>query len=76
MDSEPGHPQVYQILILGHLDDDWSEWFGNLVVTRSADGVTTLTGLLADQSALHGVLNKLRDLGLPIISLARIEAKR
>jgi hypothetical protein len=76
MDSELGRPEEYQIVIQGSLGDDWSEWFEGLAVTRIEDGVTTLAGSLADQSALHGVLIKLRDLGLPIISVTRIQPDR
>jgi hypothetical protein len=73
MDSEPDRPQRYQIVIQGYLDDDWSEWFEGLAIIQSQAGVTTLTGPLGDQAALHGVLNRLRDLGLPIVSLTRTE---
>ena len=74
MYSQPDRPQGYQIVIKGYLDDDWSEWFDGLTITRAKDGETVLTGLLADQSALHGVLIKIRDLGLSIVSLNPIEA--
>ena len=73
MNSASSRPQIYQIVIQGHLDADWSEWLEGLVITQAKDGETTLMGSLVDQSALHGVLIKLRDLGLPILSLTRIE---
>ena len=59
----------YEIRIKGHLDDRWAEWLEGLTFTHASDGTTLLEGLLLDQAALHGVLNKIRDLGLPIISI-------
>jgi hypothetical protein len=59
----------YEIRIKGHLDDRWAEWLEGLTFTHASDGTTLLEGLLLDQAALHGVLNKIRDLGLPIISV-------
>ena len=59
----------YAIRIKGHLDPRWADWFDGLSFTHDGDGTTLLAGLLADQAALHGVLNKIRDLGLPIISV-------
>ena len=59
----------YAIRIKGHLDQRWADWFDGLSFTHDSDGTTLLAGLLADQAALHGVLNKIRDLGLPIISV-------
>jgi hypothetical protein len=59
----------YAIRIKGHLDQRWMEWFDGLSFTHDSDGTTLLRGALADQAALHGVLNKIRDLGLPIISV-------
>ena len=65
--------QVYQIRVKGHLDHSWSEWFEGLSMTHEEDGTTVLTGPLADQPALHGLLIKIRDLGLPLVSVNRIE---
>jgi hypothetical protein len=59
----------YAIRIKGHLDQRWTDWFDGLSFTHAGDGTTLLVGTLADQAALHGVLNKIRDLGLPIISV-------
>ena len=59
----------YAIRIKGHLDQRWVDWFAGLSFTHDGDGTTLLAGQLADQAALHGVLNKIRDLGLPIISV-------
>ena len=60
---------IYQIRIAGLLDSSWTEWFDGLAITYIADDVTLLTGPLPDQAALHGVLNKIRDLGLTLLSV-------
>jgi hypothetical protein len=65
-------PIVYQIRVRGAIDARWSEWFGGLAVCPQADGDTLLTGLVRDQAALHGLLAKIRDLGLPLISVERV----
>jgi hypothetical protein len=70
--SKEGH-KVYQIRVKGHLDSSWSEWFEGLTIAYEADGITVLTGLLADQPALHGLLIKIRDLGLPLVSVNHVE---
>jgi hypothetical protein len=62
-------PGGYQIRIAGHLDQHWSAWFGDLDLTREEDGTTSLTGAIADQAELHGLLAKIRDLGVTLISL-------
>jgi len=67
---------VYRITIKGHLGPEWSDWFDGLTITLAGSGETILTGPLVDQTALHGVLIKIRDLGLPLLSLTRIEAGR
>jgi hypothetical protein len=61
--------QVYQIRVKGHLDSSWSEWFEDLSMAHEKDGTTVLTGPVADQPALHGLLVKIRDLGLPLVSV-------
>jgi hypothetical protein len=66
---EASQPRRYAIRIRGHLDQRWADWFDGLSLTHDSDGTTLLAGPLADQAALHGALNKLRDLGLPIISM-------
>ncbi len=68
--DEPGH---YAIRIEGHLDDRWAVWFGGLTLTREDDGTTLLTGLVIDQAALHGLLRKVRDAGMPLISVLRVK---
>ena len=62
----------YQITIQGHLDRHWSDWFDGLRITHEANGTTTLAGPLADQAALHGVLIKIRDLGLPLLAVTTV----
>ena len=60
---------AYQIRIKGHLDGSWSEWLGGLEISPLENGETVLTGPVRDQSALHGLLAKIRDLGLPLIAV-------
>ena len=62
-------PQLYEIRIKGHLDDRWAEWFEGLTITLEEDGNTLLTGTVIDQAALHGLLKKVRDLGMPLLSV-------
>ena len=69
--SEKAQPLVYQIRIKGHLGPEWSEWFGGLSITLEDNGDTLLTGPVVDQAALHGVLKKVRDLGMPLVSINR-----
>lgn len=65
-------PLTYQIRLKGHLGTDWAEWFGGLTITLD-EGDTLLTGLAFDQSALHGLLKKVRDAGLTLISVNPVE---
>ena len=60
---------VYNVRVKGHLDRCWSEWFDGLVLTHHLDGTTVLAGAVVDQAALHGILAKIRDLGLTLISV-------
>jgi hypothetical protein len=66
-------PTRYRLRIDGHLDDHWSARFGDLTLARESDGTTTLSGLVADQAELHGLLTKVRDLGVTLISVAVID---
>ena len=66
-------PEFYRIRVGGHLDSGWSEWFGGLRLTHEANGETVLSGLIVDEAALHGVLAKVRDLGLPLLAVNRVE---
>ncbi|MGO8951220.1 MAG: hypothetical protein ACLQUY_26910 [Ktedonobacterales bacterium] len=72
-ETDPDQPMVYQIRIKGHLGPHWSEWFLGLAVTLEDTGETLLTGPLADQAALHGVLRKVQDLGMLLISVIRVQ---
>lgn len=65
--------QIYRLTLQGHLDGDWSAWFDGLTVTLVDNGETILTGPVVDQTALHGVLIKIRDLGLPLLALTRLD---
>jgi hypothetical protein len=64
----------YEIRLKGHLDSRWATRFDGLALTIHADGTTTIHGTVVDQSALHGLLQKVRDIGLPLMSLTRVEA--
>lgn len=66
---------IYIIKLQGNLSDSWSEWFDGFTFTHEEHGTTNLTGEVADQAALHGLLKKIRDLGLPLISVNRIESQ-
>ena len=68
--SKPG---IYQIRIKGHLDSQWTDWFEGLMITRQENGDTLLTGIVIDQAALHGLLKKVRDLGLLLVSVCPLE---
>ena len=72
--TNPGEAKIYQIRIKGHLGRQWTEWFGGLTITLEDDGVTLITGLVVDQAALHGLLRKVRDLGVPLLSVNRVES--
>ncbi len=63
---------VYQIRIKGHLGREWTDWFGGLTITLEDNGDTLLTGPVVDQAALHGLLRKVRDLGMPLLSVTRV----
>jgi len=62
-------PPVYQIRIQGHLSQRWTDWFAGLTITLEEDGNTLLSGPVVDQSALHGILKKIRDLGMPLLAV-------
>ncbi len=66
-------PGLYEIRIRGHLDDRWRDWFDGLTITLEDSGDTLLTGPVTDQSALHGLLKKVRDLGMPLVSVRPLE---
>ena len=66
----------YEIRVQGRLDERWVAWFDGLSVRRSDDGTTVISGGIADQAALHGLLQRVRDLGLPLLSVERLEPDR
>jgi hypothetical protein len=68
-DEQPNLHPCYEIRLKGHLDDRWAEWFEGLTITLDKDGNTLLSGPVVDQAALHGLLKKIRDLGLPLLSV-------
>ena len=69
----PTEPTIYQIRVKGHLDDRWSDWFDGLTITLEPNGDTLLTGPVIDQCALYGLLKKVHDLALPLISVNPVE---
>ena len=72
----PNHSLVYQIRIKGHLGHEWTDWFGGLAIALEDNGETLLTGAVVDQAALHGVLRKVRDLGMPLLSVVCVEPRQ
>jgi hypothetical protein len=73
INTPTSNAQVYEIRLKGHLDDRWAEWFEGLTITLEDNGDTLLTGPVTDQAALHGLLKKVRDLGLPLVSVSPYE---
>ena len=73
---DPSQPMVYQIRIKGHLSRQWTDWFEGLIITLEDNGNTLLTGTVIDQAALHGLLKKVRDLGIPLLSVNSVEPSR
>ncbi len=71
--TDPSQPMIYQIRIKGHLGRQWADWFGGLTITLEDNGNTLLTGPVADQAALHGLLRRVRDLGTPLLSVNRVK---
>jgi hypothetical protein len=69
---DPGRPTAYRIRIKGHLGPQWTDWFEGLVIRLDESGDTLLTGPVIDQAALHGLLRKVRDLGMPLVSVRPI----
>ena len=73
IDRPSSRPGRYEIRLKGHLDSRWAAWFDGLSLTNENDGTTIICGPVADQAALHGLLQKVRDLGLPLVSVTQVE---
>jgi hypothetical protein len=74
--SEKAEPLIYQIRIKGHLDRKWADWFSGLSITSLDNGETLLTGPVLDQAMLHSLLRKVRDVGLPLVAIIRLEPEQ
>jgi hypothetical protein len=70
---DPDAPMVYEIRVKGHLGSQWMDWFGGATLTLEANGETLLTCPVSDQAALHGLLRRVRDVGMPLLSVIRIK---
>jgi hypothetical protein len=76
MDTPTSNPQYYEIRLKGHLETRWVKWFDGLAIRLDENGNTLLSGLVVDQAALHGLLKKVRDLGLPLLSVNPVQINR
>jgi hypothetical protein len=74
-DEKHNQPQRYEIRVKGHLDHRWAEWFEGLTITLEENGDTLLTSSVVDQAALHGLLKKVRDLGIPLLSVNLVQSQ-
>jgi len=74
--TDPDEPAVYQIRIKEHLDAPWADWFGGMTVTPEDNGETLLTGPVVDQAALYGLLKRLRDLGITLLSVNCVSSRQ
>ena len=72
-DQTTSNSQIYEIRLKGHLDVRWARWFDNLAITQDGNGNTLLKGIVVDQAALHGLLKKVRDAGLQLLSINAVE---
>lgn len=71
--TDSNHPLVYEIKVEGQLGDQWADWFGGATITLEDNGDTLITGPVVDQAALYGLLKKVRDLGMSLVSVKRVE---
>jgi hypothetical protein len=71
---EPDQSTIYQIRIKGHLGQQWTDWFAGLTIKLEENGDTVLTGPVVDQPALHGLLKRVRDLGMPLLTVNRLKS--
>ena len=69
----PSEAGWFEIRVTGHRDERWTAWFDGMTVSHEPDGTTCITGEVADQAALHGLLQRVRDLGLPLMSVRRVD---
>lgn len=76
MKSRPPQAEIFRIRLKGHLDTQWAGWFEGLTMTQTEDGDTILSGPVADQAALHGLLKKVRDLGIPLLAVCQVTPKQ
>ena len=74
--DDPRDATAYEIRVAGHLDARWAAQFEGLALRHEVDGTTVLSGLIRDQAALHGLLQRIRDLGVPLVSVARLRENR
>jgi hypothetical protein len=73
-ERDPDEPRIFEIRIQGHLSQQWQDWFEGLIITLEEEGNTLLSGPVADQSALHGILKRIRDLGMPLLSVNSLDS--
>ena len=73
--SDQDQANIYQIRVKGHLDPEWTDWFGHMKITREEDGTTLISGPVLDDAALHGLLKVVRDSGMQLLSVNTVESE-